>query len=261
MPVVRPSGARPDAVRYEWVMAEGPDGRRRRAWQLSGLAVVALAVVLIAVLVSSERAAAPLRPGRPVPGARSVSALLSGVAQAGAALGDQHAPVTLVEFGDLQCPVCARYARDALPTLIARFVRSGRLRLVYENWPILGRDSMRAARMAIALGHQDRLWQFAGLLYSNQREENSGYVSDDYLRALAGPIAGVDVGSALGDRDSTRTRDELTAIGAQAARLGLRATPSFLLGRTGGPMSRFEPDGLDAAAFTGPVTRLESAPR
>ncbi len=242
-------------------MAESLDRRRRRAWQLGGLAVVALAVVLIAVLVGSERAPSPLRPGRPVPGAQRVSALLADVMQAGAALGDPHAPVTLVEFGDLQCPVCARYARDALPTLIVRFVRSGRLRLVYENWPILGRDSVRAARMAVALAHQNRLWQFTGLLYANQRDENSGYVSDDYLRALGGAIAGVNVAGALSDRDSVRTRDELTAIGTQAASLKLRATPSFLLGRTGGPLPRFEPDGLDAAAFTGPVTRLEPAAR
>lgn len=239
-------------------MEEGRDGHRR-AWQLGGLAVVAVAVVLIAVLVGSEHAATPLRPGRPVPAVDRVTGLLDGVAQAGVTLGDPRAPVTLVEFGDLQCPVCARYARDALPALVTRFVRSGRLRLVYQSWPVLGKDSVRAARMAVALGHQDRLWQFTGLLYANQRAENSGYVSDDYLRALGGAIVGVNVSGALIDRDSARTREELAAIDAQAARLGLRATPSFLLGRTGGPMRRFEPDGLDAAAFTGPVARLEPA--
>ncbi len=237
-------------------MTEGREDHRR-AWQLGGLAVVAGAVVLIAVLAGGQRAAPPLSPGRPVPAVGRVTGLLDGMAQSGATLGDPRAPVTLVEFGDLQCPACARYARDALPVLVTHFVRSGRLRLVYQSWPILGKDSVRAARMAVALSHQDRLWQFTDLLYANQRDENSGYVSDDYLRALGGAIVGVNVRGALSDRDSARTRDELAAIAAQAAHLSLRATPSFLLGRTGGPLPRFQPDGLDASAFTGPVARLE----
>jgi protein-disulfide isomerase len=226
-------------------------GQRRRArlYQLGALLVsaVAIAAVLIAVLGSASTS--DLKPGKPVPGTARTLALFAGIPQRGITLGNPHAPITLVEFGDLQCPACAQFARQALPPIVSRYVRSGRVLLVFRALDFIGRDSRRAARMAGSIGLQDRMFQFNELLYRNQGAENSDYVTDTYLRALAGAIPGVDVAGALAARNSPAVRAQLREAQTLARRLELKSTPSFLLYRSAGAPRRFDPASLDASAF------------
>jgi protein-disulfide isomerase len=101
----------------------------------------------------------------------------------GISLGSPDAPATLIEFADLQCPFCAASARDELPPVVERYVRAGRLRLELHVLAFLGEDSVPGAAMAAAAAHQDRLWSFTDAFYRSQGPENSGYVTDDFLRA------------------------------------------------------------------------------
>src|ERR1700730_10245852 len=165
-----------------------PSLARVRLYRLGALVVTAAAITAVLVAVLSSGSTSQLAPGRPVPGAAKTLALFAGIPQRGIALGDPHAPVTLVEFGDLQCPSCAIFANDALPKIVSRYVRPGRVQLVFRALDFIGRDSQRAANMAEALGAQNHLWQFVDLAYRNQGLENSSYVTDTYLRALAGAI-------------------------------------------------------------------------
>ena len=80
--------------------------------------------------------------------------LFAGIEQHGAALGSPKAPVTLVEYADLQCPYCAQWARDALPTLVEDYVKTGKLRIVFSGMAFIGADSDKALRTAIAAGEQ-----------------------------------------------------------------------------------------------------------
>jgi protein-disulfide isomerase len=237
--------------------APGPDARARaRLYQLAAVLVAAglIVAVLLAVLTSSG--SPRLVPGRPVPGAGRTLALFAGIPQQGIVLGQARAPVTLVEFGDLQCPACASFARKALPAIVSDYVRPGRVRLEFRPLTFIGPDSRRAAQMALALGEQNRLWQFADLMYRNQGLENSSYASDTYLRALAGAIPGVDVGRALVTRGSAAVQAQLAEAKVLAVRARLRETPSFLLSRSGAPGRAFSPQSFDSASFTGPLDRL-----
>lgn len=230
--------------------------RRRRLYQLAALLVAAVGIGTVAVSILASGSTSDLKPGRPVPGAAQTRALLAGIPQRGIALGNPHAPVTLVEFGDLQCPACAQFATSALPAIISNYVRPGRVLLVFRGLDFLGDDSLRAARMAAALGEQNSLIGFVALMYRNQGLENSGYVTDTYLRALAGAIPGVDVARALNARDSFAVQAQLNAGQQLAKRLGLKSTPSFLLYRSGTPPLAFNPASLDARSFAGPLQRL-----
>ena len=101
----------------------------------------------------------------------------------------------MVEFVDLQCPFCAEYTRDALPTIVKRYVRTGKLKLELRPVAILGPDSATArGRGRGSRAQQNRIWQFADLWYLNQGRENSGYVDDAFLRRIARG-AGVSAGS------------------------------------------------------------------
>ena len=103
--------------------------------------------------------------------------------------------------------------------------------------------------MAAAAAQQDRLWNFVDLVYLNQGEENSGYVTPAYLRGLLAAVPGLNVGHALDASRTAAAADALTQANGLAAQYGVDATPSFLIGRTGGPLRQFQPSALDAAPF------------
>jgi protein-disulfide isomerase len=222
---------------------------RTRAYQLGALLVSTAAIAAVLIAVLSSGGSPHLVPGKPVPGERETLALLAGIPQRGIALGNPNAPAVLVEFGDLQCPACAEFATGALPSVIDRYVRGGRLLLEFRALDFIGPDSRRAATMAVALSEQDRMWQFLELAYRNQGLENSGFVTDTYLRALADAIPGADPARALAARSSPQLLAQLDEARALARRARVTATPSFELSRAGGPLKRFSPSGLDAAPF------------
>jgi protein-disulfide isomerase len=227
-----------------------------RLYRLGALLVTVLAVLAVLIAVLNSPSTSQLAPGKPVPGARQTLALFAGIPQHGNTLGDPHAPLTLVEFGDLQCPSCALFAQNALPSIVARYVRPGRVLLVFRGLHFIGSDSLRAARMAYALGEQDHLWQFIDLMYRNQGLENSSYVTDTYLSALAGAAGPVDVARALSERNSPTVQSQIDQAQALAQQLHLQSTPAFLLSRTGAPPQRFSPAGLDPESFSGPLDKL-----
>ncbi len=234
------------------------DTRRTRLYQLAALLVSVCAVGAVAIAVLTSGSTAQLTPGKPVPGTAQTLALFAGIPQSGIALGNPSAPVTLEEFGDLQCPVCAAYAEDALPSIVNRYVRDGHVRLEFRNLDSIGSDSARAARMAGALAEQNHLWEFIDLMYKNQGAENTGYVTNRYLQALAAAIPGVDVSRALGARSSATVEGQIDQARASAQQLHLQSTPSFVLVRGGqegpGQTEQVLPaTDLSSASLEGPI--------
>src|SRR5204863_7636512 len=223
---------------------------------LGALLVTTAVVAVVLVTVLGAGSTSELAPGKPVPGAPRTLALLQGIPQRGITLGNPQAPATMVEFGDLQCPACAEFAVKALPQIISRYVRTGRLRLTFYPLDILGSDSTRAARMALALAQQNRMWQFAELMYRNQGLEQSGFVSERYLRALASAIPGVEVSGALAARSSQATSEQLAEARARARAAHVSSTPSFLLEGAGAGTRRFSPSGLGFGSFDAAIKPL-----
>jgi protein-disulfide isomerase len=168
---------------------------------------------------------------------------LRGIQQSGTALGSPDAPVTMVEFADLQCPFCAEYHHEVLPALLERYVRTGKLRLELRLLRFLGPDSDRLARTAAGAAAHDRMWQVVGLAYRRQGAENSGYATDDFLRGLA-------AGAGLRSVDAGRAAERLVRRMEQEARAaGVQGTPSFLIGPTGGELRPFQPTDLAPGEF------------
>ncbi|HEV2997875.1 MAG TPA: DsbA family protein, partial [Solirubrobacteraceae bacterium] len=132
---------------------------------------------------------------------------------------------------------------------------TGRLRLGFETLTSIGPDSLRAARMAAALGEQGRLWEFVELIYRNQGAENTSYVTDRYLSALADAIPGVDLARALRERDSPAVQAQISLARAQARAFGVQSTPSFLLSGPHTPPRRFAPADLSSESFARALDR------
>jgi protein-disulfide isomerase len=203
--------------------------RRQRTLKLGGaigLAAVLAVVVLIVVSQSGDKGGDTDIESSNVPE-------LAGLAQEGDTIGDPGAPVTVVEFGDLQCPVCKAYSEQVVPSLLSGPVANGEAKLQFRNWVIIGPESRDAAAAALAAGEQNKLWDFVTLFYENQGTENSGYVTDDFLRAIA-EDAGLDVERWEPDRAVSRWESELQAVDAEASNLGFNGTPSILVRGPGG---------------------------
>lgn len=202
--------------------------------QVAGILVASAVIIAVLVAVFASGSTSELQPGKPIPGAPATISMLKGIHQSGLTLGDRGAPVTLFEYGDLQCPTCAGFAQEELPGLIRSYVRTGQVRIVFKPLDIIGPESTKAARVAVALGGQDRLWQFIDLMYRNQGSENTGYVTSTYLKALVSAIPGANVNRALAASGSAGTNAVIARASAQARQLGINATPSFTVAKTGG---------------------------
>ncbi len=214
--------------------------RTRRLWRLGAVAAAAAVLVAGAIAVSSGGGAKPEPPA-------STSSLLAGLPERGGVLGDPEAPLTLTEYVDLQCPVCAEAARGTLPALIRDQVRTGKVKLAVRTLHFLGPDSERAARVAAGAERQGRLWAFLEAFYARQGTENSGYVTDGFLREVA-EAAGVDASEALDQADSAFATDRLERANADAARMGVQGTPTLTVTPAGGAERALKASPLDAAA-------------
>ena len=201
------------------------DARRQRLWQL-GAAGLFAAILVAVVIVVSQAGSDSLK--HLDADHQAVTELFGGIPQHGLELGSPRAKATLVEYADLQCPFCRAFTLDTLPTIVNNYVQPGTLRLRFEPQTFIGKDfapngSDLGARFALAASLQNRLWQFADLFYRNQDDENSGYVTPDFLAALAGATPGMAAQKALAAQDSARVSGMLDQSTGLFDKLGLTA--------------------------------------
>jgi len=206
-------------------MSEGD--RRTKMMQLaSGAAFLAIVVVVVLIVVNSSSSDSGGDADN-LEGAAEVSQSLNGIPQDEMVLGNPRAAVELVEFGDLQCPVCKGFAEEILPPIIENQVRNGEVKIDFRNFTIIGPQSLDAGAAALAAGAQGRGWNFVELFYRNQGGENAGYADDAFLEAVA-EGAGVE-NLAKWNKDRELLRPEVEETSQEAQQLGFGGTPSFAI--------------------------------
>ena len=218
-----------------------------RLYAIAGGLALALVSGLVAVslLTAGDDDAPAATPTGSLVGSAEAAALLRGIPQDGTAFGSPDAPVTLVEYADLQCPFCAQWARGTFPAIVDEYVRPGDVRIEFRGMAFLGPDSQMALRTVLAAGQQDRLWNVLHLLWANQGEENSGWVTEDLLREVGGSVVGLDTDRMLAQRSSAAVEGGMVSAQQSADLNGIDSTPSFLAGPTGGPLERLELTSLE----------------
>jgi protein-disulfide isomerase len=230
--------------------------RRRRLFQLGGALTVAAIIAAVIVIASSGGGSKDeSTPARKAPTAGG-SQLLAGIPESGLALGKANAPITLVEFNDMQCPICRQYTTAVFPTLVREYVRTGKLRMEMRLQAFIGPDSVKAGKAVAAAAAQNMAWKFSDAFYNNQGEENTGYVTDDFLRQIGKATPGLDIARLLKDVDSPAATQALKDGTAAFDAAHFEGTPSFLVGKTGGKLSVLSWSDLTPDQFTGPIDRL-----
>jgi protein-disulfide isomerase len=202
------------------------------------IALVAVAVALGVILTGGKSADVSNVPttgsaATGLPGASAVQAMLAGVPQKGLTLGSPSAPVTLVEYIDLQCPYCQQFETQVMPSIVSRYVRTGKVRVEARVLDFIGPDSSRGRNAMIAAGLQNKAFNFSQLLYDNQGTENTGWLDDNMVTSAASSIPDLNPRALLAARNSLPVRTKAASIDRLATADAVQGTPTLLVGRTG----------------------------
>ncbi len=205
------------------------DQRRRRRVQLMSAAAFAGIVLVVILVVAVSQGGSGSGGDTNLEDVGLVEEQLSGIPQHGTVLGRPSAKVTLIEFGDLQCPICKAFSEEVLPSVIAGSVSRGEAKIEFRNYTIISEQSIPAGTAALAAGEQGRGWNFIDIFYRNQGEERSGYVTDSFLTSIAKGAKVPDLKRWNMERKSQRLLSEVEHTTQEAERKGFEGTPSFFV--------------------------------
>lgn len=222
---------------------------------LGAVAVIGIAVAVYSVGSSalSDAATAPVE----VEGLENSERLVE-LAQ-GVTLGDENAPVTIVEFGDYQCPGCGSFATGVKPQIELQLVDQGRAKFVFYDFPLvqIHPHAFLAARAARCAGEQDRYWDYHDILFRMQPrwsgEANAIGSFMDYAASVE-----LDEGAFEECLQSDRYADVVTANMELGAQLGVSGTPTVMV-NAGGQVRRVNGDFMSIARAVEDLTPGEGS--
>ena len=149
-------------------------------------------------------------------------------------LGDPQAPVTVVEYGDYQCPFCGRFFSQTEPLLKESYVKTNKVRMIYRDMAFLGPESVEASKAAECAKDQGKFWAFHDALFTAEikdGQEGNGNLNRDLFVKLAGDVK-LDTKAFTACYDSGKYADVVQQITDQAHQIGVNATPTTFVNQT-----------------------------
>ncbi len=143
-------------------------------------------------------------------------------------LGNPDAPITLVEFGDYQCHFCNVFFHNTEESILENYVKSGKVKMIFKDYTIIGPDSVTAAHGAHCANDQGLFWEYHDILYNNWNGENNGWASSENLFKFAQEI-GLDMDRWSNCMTNSSHSEIILASNQDAEVLGLTGTPSFFV--------------------------------
>ncbi len=143
-------------------------------------------------------------------------------------LGSKDAPITLVEFGDYQCFYCNRYFHTTKPDIMKNYVETGKVKVIFKDFTIIGQDSINAAHAVHCAQEEGKFWEYHDVLYNNWSGENNGWAAPEHLLEFAIQI-GLDKESFNTCMSEARYKSIVQESYNDAQTLGLTGTPGFFI--------------------------------
>lgn len=141
--------------------------------------------------------------------------------------GNPDAPVTIIEFSDFQCPFCGRFANSTLKQIEDKYVKTGKVRIVFRDFPLNFHPNAKPAALAAGCAaEQGKFWQMHDKIFENQRQ-----LSEENLKNWAKEI-GLNMSRFKECYESKKYDNEISKDMEDGQRYGVRGTPSFIIGRT-----------------------------
>lgn len=194
-----------------------------KRWLLFVILTLAVAGGVFLILGGKSNAPAPISDGvaseQPAPVDESLPQLI---------IGDENAPITIIEYGDFQCPICKRFFDQTEPQLISEYIDTGKAKLEFRIETHIGAESVLAGEAAYCAAEQNQFKAMHDALFSRQRGTNSGTFSVSNLKKIAGEIG-------LGQQEFDTCMDEEQYKAAviasdEAASKVISGTPTFFIG-------------------------------
>lgn len=143
-------------------------------------------------------------------------------------LGNSNAPITILEWGDYQCTFCYKFHQNTLNIIQEDFINTGKVKLVFKDFPLNGPDSLLAAEAAYCAEDQEKYWQYHDELYKNWGGERTGWVTRGSLDNFAMTV-NLDLKEFNKCLDEHKYQNKVNSIHEFGKEIGIDATPSFLV--------------------------------
>ena len=144
-----------------------------------------------------------------------------------AAMGDESAKVTIVEFSDFECPYCARFHKDTLPQLESDYIDKGKVRFVYRDFPLSfhkdSKEASMAAECARKQGGDKLFFKYHDTLYENQ----ASFGTDNFKKWAAD--LGLNTSEFDDCLDNKTTESEVDKDFSDGSSYGVSGTPAFFV--------------------------------
>ncbi len=138
--------------------------------------------------------------------------------------GDPNAPVVIVEFGDFQCPYCAKFYRETLPLIEKNYIETGKVMFVYKHFPIPGHENAEiAGEAAECAGEQGKFWEMHDMMF-----ENSFNLGREALMSYAQRI-GLNMEEFEACLNSGKYKKKIEEHKKEGQAYGVSGTPTFLI--------------------------------
>ncbi|MFB5617977.1 MAG: DsbA family protein [Candidatus Nitrosomaritimum aestuariumsis] len=143
-------------------------------------------------------------------------------------MGNSNAPITILEWGDYQCTFCYKFHQNTLNIINEDYIKTGKVKLVFKDFPLNGPDSLLAAEAAYCAQDQGKYWQYHDELYKNWGGERTGWVNREALDTF-GKTINLDLSQFNKCLDEQKYQEKVISLHEFGKEIGIDATPSFLV--------------------------------
>lgn len=143
-------------------------------------------------------------------------------------MGESNAPITILEWGDYQCTFCYKFHQNTLDVIYEDFIKTGKVKLVFKDFPLNGPDSLLAAEAAYCANDQEKYWEYHDELYKNWGGERTGWITRESLEKFA-VSTNLDINNFNKCLDDKKYQDKVITLHEFGKEIGIDATPSFLV--------------------------------
>ena len=143
-------------------------------------------------------------------------------------LGNTNAPLTMIEFGDYQCTYCKKFFRETEGSIIENYVKTGKVKIMFKDFIVVGGDSANAANAAHCANDQKMFWLYHSILYNNWDGEDTGWASFERLHEFANELE-LDMNEFSKCMSESKWEELVNSSQADGRIIGVTATPTFFI--------------------------------
>ena len=192
----------------------------------AGIAIVSIISAFLAINMIDSSPELQFEENLPNPSVKDSLSVFT--ANSAISLGNDDAPIILVEFGDYQCFFCNKFFHETEPSILKNYVETGKVKIIFKDFTIIGPDSILAAHATHCANDQDKYWELHDELYNNWAGENNGWASSENIVKFAQNI-GLNEEEFIQCMSDEKYQQLITSSSADAKNLGITGTPAFFV--------------------------------